>query len=331
MNDINSKPLISVIIPTFKRSEMLDRAIRSILNQTYKNTEIIVVDDNNEQDQFRHKTEILMQTFSTEPRLRYIRHQSNLGGAAARNTGIDAAQGDYISFLDDDEEYFPEKIAQQVSTFLTSPIDNLGIVYCGHIEVDTHGKTIRAVNKKWKGNVFHLHLIRNLAPSSTLFMPKSVLVEAGGFRNLSSGQEYDLIFRILRAGYNVDVVDKFLVKAHIHDGERISSNIKKIEGSMYLYEMRKEYFHLLSKAQIRKLNIAYYLSLSMQYSSIEHRQQAKYWFGFALKCDPLDSAVILQGIAFITGIKMIFRIKQIFHRLKYFWFSNKIGKNDKTP
>ena len=110
--------LVSVIIPTYKRSDMLPRAIDSVLNQTYKNVEAVIVDDNNPDTEWRLKTEELMQQYSGDDRVQYVRHIVNKNGAAARNTGIRSARGTVVSFLDDDDLMLPERISKCVEVLM---------------------------------------------------------------------------------------------------------------------------------------------------------------------------------------------------------------------
>ena len=114
---------VSVIIPTYKRSHFLQRAIDSVLNQTYKNLEIIVVDDNEPNSDFRKKTEMKMQKYADNTKVVYIKNNKNLGGALARNEGIFNATGDYITFLDDDDIYLPQKIEVQLGYMLKNDWD----------------------------------------------------------------------------------------------------------------------------------------------------------------------------------------------------------------
>lgn len=102
-------PLVSAIIPTHNRAAMLSKAIRSVLQQSHANLEVIVVDDASNDT----TTEVVKQI--NEPRVRYIRHERNRGGSASRNTGIQAAQGEYIAFLDDDDEWVADKIKEQIT------------------------------------------------------------------------------------------------------------------------------------------------------------------------------------------------------------------------
>ncbi len=106
--------LVSIIIPTYKRNDNLEKSIESVLNQSYENIEIIVVDDNDPSTQYRKNTEKLMKKYEKDSKVIYIKHERNKNGAVARNTGIKASKGEYIGFLDDDDEFLRDKIKKQV-------------------------------------------------------------------------------------------------------------------------------------------------------------------------------------------------------------------------
>ena len=134
-------PLVSVIIPTRNRARFLAGAVKSVLEQSYNDFEIIVVDDCSSDD-----TTALMESFRGSG-IRYFRHDRRLGGASARNTGIHQSTGEYIAFLDDDDEWYPEKLGRQMSTILASPPD-VGGVYTGYFIVDRNdgqmcGRSVR--------------------------------------------------------------------------------------------------------------------------------------------------------------------------------------------
>lgn len=107
--------LVSVVIPTRNRAELLERAIKSVLLQTYNNWEIIIVDDNSTDD-----TKLVVEKFNDD-KIRYITLIGKTGGAAARNVGINNANGEYVAFLDDDDEWLPEKLKKQFDLFSASP------------------------------------------------------------------------------------------------------------------------------------------------------------------------------------------------------------------
>ena len=121
---MNKKPTVSVIIPIYNRAHLVGRSIQSVLNQTYKDFEIIVVDDGSTDN-----TEDTIREFQKkDKRIKYIRRKKNKGSSAARNTGIKAAGGEYIAFQDSDDEWLPEKLKKQIDVFKNISSE-VGIIY----------------------------------------------------------------------------------------------------------------------------------------------------------------------------------------------------------
>ena len=135
------KKLVSVIIPTFRATERLGRAIDSLLNQTYPFIEIIVVDDNDPDSEYRKFTERVIATFDLG-NLLYIKHSHNKNGSAARNTGIMASHGEFITFLDDDDIFYPRRIERCVECLTSNPQYDVIYTDCdifkGDILVSSH-------------------------------------------------------------------------------------------------------------------------------------------------------------------------------------------------
>ena len=125
------EPLVSVVIPTYKRPTDLKRAVDSVLNQDYKNIEIIVVDDNNAGTSERAETETLMEQYAENTKVKYLKHDKNRNGSAARNTGWKSAKGKYITYLDDDDEISKSKIKKQVEC-LEALDDSWGACYTAY-------------------------------------------------------------------------------------------------------------------------------------------------------------------------------------------------------
>ena len=120
---------VSVVIPTYKNRGGLRESINSVISQNYDNLiEIIVVDDNDPDSEFRMSTSLLMQQYADNRLVKYICHDTNKNGAAARNTGIRASCGDYIAFLDDDDLFLSHKLEKQVSYLEQHPEKDA--VYC---------------------------------------------------------------------------------------------------------------------------------------------------------------------------------------------------------
>ncbi len=125
-------PMVSVIVPTYNRAHLLGRALQSILKQTYKDFEVIVVDDgstDNTMDVVR---------FFRALKINYIKHSENKGEPAARNTGVKAARGEYVAFLDSDDEWLPEKLEKEMDVFKKEP-SRLGVVYSDMCEIERNG------------------------------------------------------------------------------------------------------------------------------------------------------------------------------------------------
>lgn len=106
--------LVSVVMPTYKRSEMLSRAIDSVLAQTYTNIELLLVNDNEPGDEFTKDLQQRVAVYSTDSRFKLILQEKHVNGAVARNVGIRQAKGEYIAFLDDDDWWEPNKLEEQI-------------------------------------------------------------------------------------------------------------------------------------------------------------------------------------------------------------------------
>ncbi len=226
--------MVSVIITTYKRepSRVL-RAINSIFRQTYHEIEIIVVDDSPEDYSLRQsvKAAILERAQrNTEIDVRYIAHKTNLGACAARNTGLSASKGEYIAFLDDDDEWLPEKLEKQLMIMKSTCA---GLVYCGSfVEDETRGKIGERKTEYYRGMVFDRLLLRNFIASTSFPLIRKECIQAiGGFdTTMQAAQDYDVWLRIAER-YEIDYVAEPLVIYHVHAGEQISMNPhKKISG-----------------------------------------------------------------------------------------------------
>ena len=143
---MNILPLVSVVIPTYARAIYIRRAIDSVLNQTYPNIEIIVVDDNGKGTAKQIETQRQLQLYIDKGEIIYICHDINRNASAARNTGIYNSRGEYICFLDDDDEYFSDKLERQVAVLSTLGKNWAG-VYCNSIDKFEGGKNVFIQNK----------------------------------------------------------------------------------------------------------------------------------------------------------------------------------------
>ncbi|MEN3769003.1 glycosyltransferase family 2 protein [Priestia megaterium] len=193
-----NNPRVSVIIPTFKRPDTLIRAVESVRKQTFRNIEILVVDDNIPEEEHRYKTEQVMMRYKDIPNIKYIKHPKNLNGSAARNTGIKNASGDYIAFLDDDDEFLPDKIEKQV-TKMESLDDSWGACYTNYVKKDAEGNVIQTGAEKREGKLKKEVLMRNLyiSAGSNLLIRREVIEKIKGFdEKFRRNQDLEFLVRI---------------------------------------------------------------------------------------------------------------------------------------
>lgn len=192
------KPLISVIIPTYKSRGGLCKSIDSVLAQSYTNLEVIVIDDNNPGTQERRSTELSMLQYANEDRVSYLKHEQNKNGAAARNTGIRASKGNYIAFLDDDDRWLPEKLQRELD-YLESHIE-YDAVYTYILSCGVQSRTV-----PYEGNaIIPLLLNRTRMFTSSLLMTRKSVEAIGGFdESFRRHQDYELLVKFFKAGFKI--------------------------------------------------------------------------------------------------------------------------------
>jgi len=192
---------VSVIIPTYKRAEKLGRAVNSVLNQTYKNLQVIVVDDNSERDEYRVATELLMNNYINDSRVVYLKHKVNRNGSAARNTGIRYSNAEFIAFLDDDDFFAPKKIEKQLHLIKNSPDQYAGVCCCRNAmyrEYIYHKNDI-VFNENGNYLVSLLNGQNVLAAGSTLLVKREVFYQIGLFdEEFKRHQDYEFLIRFFR-------------------------------------------------------------------------------------------------------------------------------------
>ncbi len=214
-------PLISVVIPTHNRAQMLKRAIKSILAQTYNNFEIIIVDDFSQDDTFS-----VVKNFNNK-KIKYIKNKIPKGAAKSRNIGIRNSQGEFIAFLDDDDEWLPQKIEKQLKLFQNSKDKNLGMVY-GWMEYFYNNKSLGILTPKLKGYIFPKTLSKQpIGGCPTFFLRKKIFKKINGFNeSLKRGEDGDFVRNVCKY-FNVDYVPEIVAKIHTGHQDRMSIITKK--------------------------------------------------------------------------------------------------------
>lgn len=222
---------VSVIIPTYHNRGGLVRAIKSALTQDWPSLEVIVVDDNPPKSDERAQTEALLKEFAEDHRVVYIKHLENKNGAAARNTGIKHATGDFIAFLDDDDWFLKGKIAKQVSFLEKS--SEYSACYC----------LAQKNGKFYSGEAYEGDATREmLLLETSMFTPclmfrRDALLAINGFdESFRRHQDYDLLLRFFHAGYKIGCVKEILTEIGVNVGENIPSGERVEELKKYFFD-----------------------------------------------------------------------------------------------
>ena len=246
------QPLISVIVATYKHDDMLLRALNSLASQTYRNFEIIVVDDN-ANEEFNSRVNDVITKFRQENeniKLNYIVNKTNLGSAKTRNVGIDASNGEYITFLDDDDLYLPENLEKQVENMIKTGADyGLTDIILYYDDESLCEQRIRNYIKSYKKeDLIRYHLRYHLSGTDTLIFKKEYLEKIGKFGNIDFGDEFLLMLKAIENEGKFTYLPGCYIRAYIHRGEvGLSNGESKINGENTVFEIRKKYFGYLSK------------------------------------------------------------------------------------
>lgn len=238
--------MVSVIITTYKRNaSIVSRAVKSVISQTCSDWELFVIDDSPADWPERINVESAMSQFVAEDnRIRYIKHERNLGACAARNTGLWKANGEYIAYLDDDDEWVEEKLYKQLNV-LDKADPSVALVYCGSIYYyEESAQSIPHKDTFVRGKVFDQLIMKNFIGGTSFPLIRTEALKAiEGFDDqMQSGQDLDAWLRLAQI-YEIDYVAEPLVIYHLHEGEQISTSPKKriagVERRIYKFY---EYF-----------------------------------------------------------------------------------------
>lgn len=250
-------PKVSVIIPTYNRAKLVDRAIKSVLLQTFKDFELFIIDDASTDN-----TQQIVEQFRDE-RIKIIRHQKNKGGSAARNTGINTAKGEYIAFLDDDDEWISTKLEKQIRFFERCK-RNVGLIYNWAEIIDEEKDSFVKLQCKVRGNFLREILNRSFLPSPTVMVKKLCFRSIGLFdENFTSCQDREMWTRIATQ-YQVEVLPECLAITHKHSDFSIGGSPKKVIYGYYQYFTKFQKLYLqqgMKKELSQHLNsVAYKLA-----------------------------------------------------------------------
>ncbi len=236
---MKEEKLVSAIITTHDRQDLLTRAIRSVIEQTYPNIELIVVDDASEKKYERIPKNTNIQYI-------YIPKEESRGGNHARNLGISAAKGEYIAFLDDDDYWLPTKIQEQVDLIEEK---GCGLVYCPKTrEVVLNGETNYYNETAYpsnRGDMSKKILYTICTTTSCILVKRSLLNEIGNFNeSLKFWQEYELTIRLAQKTpfyyvwkslvvYRIDTADPKRLTNKFYEWRNTVKQIYSIHHNLY--------------------------------------------------------------------------------------------------
>lgn len=311
LDDPESLPKVSVVLPTYNRAKVLGRSIQSVLRQSYGNLELLVIDDGSDDE-----TAEIVSAIS-DPRLRYISLSENTGVSAARNAGIGLARGEFIAFQDSDDEWLPNKLAKQVSAIEEKP--DVAVVFCTlkriyEQEGESHLNP-RIPVPTARDALLRQLLIRNLAWTQTWLVRKSVLEEytsqQGPFHpELSRGEDWELILRIA-VDHKLMHLPEVLVLAYKTQGSLLAGD--KALGQTFRVMLERHPALFQKFPDLHALYCRRLASLAMEYESAALARQ---WVFRALHSQPAQPVNYLALMTSLLG-------KRIYSILRDTWSRSK--------
>ena len=305
--------LVSIIIPTFHGTENLKRAVDSALAQTWKSIEVIVVDDNGPNDPFRAGTEDIMARYAKDERVKYLKHPSNKNGAAARNTGMAAAQGVYISFLDDDDCYTADRIEKCVLCLkehpecdgvMSSVLQVKGglCINVAVIQLEEDMKRALMLNKSLMGS------------GSNLFITQKAAKIVGGFdERFRRHQDTEYMIRFFRS-FKIQVIPEILCVKFTDRVENNPSYVKMYETKMLFFEKFTDDIAMLREEDQKKFYIHHYEHLfttAMDGTNAMHIRKAQACLSRYRKLTAKENLLVFMACCGNDSITLLSVIKHI--------------------
>lgn len=285
---INFTPLVSVIIPAYNAAKFIAKTIESVLSQTYKNIEVLVIDDGSQDA----TAEIVRSIAQKDSRV-VLLQQENSGVAAARNLGIDKSKGEFIAPIDADDIWYPQNLEKQVQCILQAE-PSVGLVYSWSVDINEQDKlTGDFRSAKIEGNVFTTLLCHNfLGNASSTLIRRSCVEKIGGYNTQLKAQDaqgcedWDFYLRIAEH-YQFKVVPEFFI-GYRKIANTMSGDYKKMAKShdLMLQEIQQKHSEI-PKELYQLSKSSFYMYLARQSSIYNNHSNTLYWLSQALKADAI--------------------------------------------
>ena len=286
------RALVSVIIPSYKRADTLKRAIDSVLNQTYTNIELLVVDDNIPGDKYSLGLKKMIEKYDGKVKL--VTQKEHINGAVARNEGVNCSNGEYIAFLDDDDEWHPDKIEKQVD-IIESDTEIGGVA--GGVTLWRNGEEITRLpkNRITEKDLLFKVLIREVGLATSSFLcKKSAFNEIGGFDvNLRRSQDLQLFTDFLSRFRIYPIWDFRTTKMHVESSiNRLDAKSLAVNKEDFFKSVNKVIQGFPERTQ-RRIKSAHYYEIA--FVAIREKN-----FFFALK-------YVLKGLRSLASLSDLYK------------------------
>jgi len=290
---------VSVIIPTHNRAECLRSAITSVLNQTFQNFEIIVIDDASRD----HTQEVIADL--NNARIKVIHNQVSKGAAGSRNIGIMKSSGEYVAFLDDDDEWLPEKLKIQTYLLDSSPPEVGGVCTGRFIIEKTDGRVLSMYNPEIsdlsKGNFI---------TTSSLLLRRDCFEKCGLFdESMPTCSDYDMWIRISKH-FSFKIIKNALVNYSIHEDRLTSNYEKRARGLEILVEKHDDFF----KKDYMEYSLLC-LDLGVAYCYTGELRKGRKAFSKSIRMSPFDIRNYFNFILSLLGKESFKKLKNAKEKL----------------
>lgn len=264
------KHTVSVVVPTYLQTDSLIKALKSLTIQTFKDFDVIIVDDNANHHEIRNQVVEIINQFKSKLDILYLINENNLGSAKSRNRGIFASNAEYITFLDDDDTYLENNIKNKIDTICKFDTD---IVISNMIFIDETGKLIEKRNRFYfdksscrnKDELLVKHLKYHITGTDCMMFNSKFLKKIEGFGEQDLGDEFYIILKAINNNASISHSSTFDSVAVVHNNIGLSSGENKIKCENILIEEKRKYFSKISRRDIKYINMRHYIVLAYAY------------------------------------------------------------------
>jgi glycosyltransferase involved in cell wall biosynthesis len=309
---LDMTPTVSVIIPVYNGAKFVARAIESVINQTFTNWELIVVDDGSTDT----SKEVISDYVKKDGRIQYHWEPNSGTPAKPKNTAFKYAKGEYVAYLDQDDEWLPEKLEKQLAVFATYPNEKIGLVSCGGYIRHEEGspKTVPPAMKK-DVTLSDLLMYNYIFSNSSVMIPATV-VRAVGDRDESKGigylEDWDMWVRIAANGYTVKIIEEplFTYFTHADNVSRATTAVKQAEMLSAFYTKYKELYTQ------NNIEHAFLKTIGLYYALAKDTEKAREYYRKAIHLKKTYLVPYAGLLLTYANTGMTSKVLAFWHRMK---------------